>query len=178
MMRLSAELELTPLCPEEIPALTALMAVTFDADAQACGMDDPEPLRCYHCDDLFERWPPGCLDADRYTLRVDGAIAGAAVIWSFPQDVAVLGLLFVAPACQGCGAGALIWRAVEAERPRARQWLVAAPAWSAKTRRFYEGVCGFTAHGCAGAYISYVRYPRLEGRGLAPQPEGWTPSAV
>lgn len=148
-------IRLTPMRAEEIDELTALMGAAFDADARVYGMADPEPLRCYHSSDLLQRWPPGCVDAERFTIWADGQIAGAAVVWGYPGEVAVLGLLFVCPARQGLGAGSQVWHALEERYPAARRWLVAAPGWSPRTQHFYEHACGFTACGCDGAYVSY-----------------------
>lgn len=148
---------LVPMAREEIPHLTRLMGATFDADARSAGGVDDAWLRCYHCADFFEQWPPGCIDADHYTVWADGRITGAAVVWHYPEQLAVLGLLFVVPGRQRRGLGGWIWRALEAAYPAPRRWMVAAPAWSRKTLRFYERVCGFAADGRAGAYVSYVK---------------------
>lgn len=148
---------LVPMAREEIAHLTQLMGATFDADARAAGGVDSAWLRCYHCADFFEKWPPGCVDADHYTVWLDGRIAGAAVVWHYPEQLAVLGLLFVVPGRQRRGVGRWVWRTLEAAYPAARRWMVAAPTWSSRTQRFYERACGFGVAGGAGAYVSYLK---------------------
>ena len=147
------ELHLSLLHPADIPHLTRLMREAFDADVPADASVSPELLDCYHNDDLFHKWPPGCLDAERYSVAIAGVLAGAAVIWHYPAATAVLGLLFVAPAHQQRGIGTRIWRDLEARYDEAARWLVSAPAWSGKTQRFYRQACGFQFTRQTGAYV-------------------------
>lgn len=155
---------LVPMARHEVPHLTRLMAAAFDADARAAGDVDGQWLQCYHCSDFFEKWPPGCVDADHYTVWVEGRISGAVVIWRYPEQVEVLGLLFVVLGSQGRGVGRRIWAALQAQYPAARRWMVAAPAWAPRSLRFYEQVCGFVERSRDEAYVNYVWEGR-EGRG-------------
>lgn len=148
---------LVPMAREEVPHLTRLMAAAFDADARAAGGVDSQWLQCYRSPDFFEKWPPGCVDADQFTVWVEGRISGAVVIWRYPEQVEVLGLLFVVPGRQRRGVGRRIWSALLAQYPAARRWMVAAPAWAPRSQRFYEQVCGFVARSRDEAYVHYVR---------------------
>lgn len=147
------ELQLTLLDPSDIPYLTRLMAEAFDADVHPDTHVRPELLDCYHSDDLFHKWPPGCLDAERYSVAIAGDLAGAAVIWHYPGGVDVLGLLFVARSHQQNGVGTRIWAYLEARYAETTRWLVSAPAWSGKTQRFYRRGCGFRPIRHEGAYV-------------------------
>jgi GNAT superfamily N-acetyltransferase len=155
-MTLDEQGSLAPMAREEVPHLTRLMAATFDADARAAGDVDSQWLQCYHCPDFFEKWPPGCVDADHYTVWVEGRISGAVVIWRYPEQVEVLGLLFVVPGRQRRGIGRRIWDALQALYPGPRRWMVAAPAWAPRSLRFYEQVCGFVERSRDEAYVNYV----------------------
>lgn len=146
------ELQLSLMHPADIPHLTRLMREAFDADVPPDASVSPELLDCYHNDDLFHKWPPGCLDAERYSVAIASVLAGAAVIWHYPAT-AVLGLLFVAPAYQQRGIGTRIWRDLEARYAETARWLVSAPAWSGKTQRFYRQECGFQPVRQTGAYV-------------------------
>jgi GNAT superfamily N-acetyltransferase len=142
----------------EVPLLTRMMAVAFDADAPADPAFDRQLLDCYHNSDFFYRWPPACLDTFAYTLHVDATPSGAAVVWQYDGCEAVLGLLFVALDFQGRGLGLNCWRQLEELHPETTRWTVAAPAWSPATGRFYERQCGFYNAGMSGPhYICYAK---------------------
>lgn len=141
----------------EIGQLTALMAQAFDADAPDRPGFDQHLLDCYHCSDFFVRFPPGCYDAEQYTVHVAGEPGGGAVIWHFTPFDAVLGLFFVAPGFQHHGVGRRVWDLIEARYPDVRHWTVAAPSWSPRTLYFYQRQCGFYASGRAGAYVTLAK---------------------
>lgn len=152
-MNTHEEVRLAPLDPADIPYLTRLMAATFDADVPSFEEVSPDLLQCYYTDDLFQKWPPGCIDAERFSVAVRDTLVGAVVIWHYPGDTSVLGLLFVAPEYQGYGIGAYIWRFLEERYDETARWLVAAPGWSSNTQRFYRYTCGFTPVRFEGAYV-------------------------
>jgi GNAT superfamily N-acetyltransferase len=149
------ELTVDAMGDDEVGLLTRLMAAAFDADAPA--ELDHHLLDCYHRSDFFVRLPPGCFEAETYTLHVEAAPAGGAVIWHFAAYDAVLGLYFIAPAFQHHGIGREGWRLIEARYPEVRHWAVAAPRWSPATLRFYERQCGFCPAGGQGPYLSLVK---------------------
>lgn len=154
-----AQLTLDPMESGELGVLTALMAATFDADAPlAVANFDPHLLDPYHCADFFVRLPPGCAEADQYTLHLGGEVAGAAVVWHFAPGAAVLGLFFVAPAHQHHGHGRGGWELIQAHYPEVGHWAVAAPRWSPATVRFYQRQCGFRPAGGGAAYLSLEKH--------------------
>ncbi len=150
-------LQLEPFSHADIPALTRLMQAAFDADQPTQGTFDAQCLECYHCADLLERWPGGCLDADGYKVLVDEQLIGGAVVWHFSEQRHVLGLLFIDPAYQHSGAGSTVWRMLEARYPETAGWQVATPAWSARSLRFYTAQCGFYQVGQQGAYVVFAK---------------------
>jgi GNAT superfamily N-acetyltransferase len=153
----SATLSLDPIGAAEVGVLTGLMTAAFDADAPAGPGFDRHLLDLYHRDELFVRLPPGCHEAEQYTLHVGGAAAGAAVIWHFADYDAVLGLYFVAPVFQHHGVGRAGWALIEAHYPEVHHWAVAAPLWSPATIRFYERQCGFCTVGQSETYLSLTK---------------------
>jgi|GEM_PF-1375047 len=152
-MNTHEDVQLRPLDPTDIPHLTRLMAATFDADVPSFDEVSPDLLQCYYTDDLFQKWPPGCIDAERFSVAVCDTLVGAVVIWHYPGDTSVLGLLFVTPEYQGYGIGAYVWRFLEDRYDETTRWLVAAPGWSRNTQRFYRYTCGFTPVRFEGAYV-------------------------
>lgn len=141
----------------EVGVLTDLMAAAFDADAPAGPGFDRHLLDPYHRSDFFVRLPPGCCEAEQYTLHVAGAAGGGAVIWHFAAYDAVLGLYFVAPAYQHLGVGGAGWRLIEARYPDVHHWAVAAPRWSPATLTFYQCKCGFHPAGGSGPYLTLAK---------------------
>lgn len=152
-MLTAVDVQLTPLTSTDIPQLTLLMAEAFNADARCLDGVGPELLQCYRTDDFFHKWPPGCIDTESFSITLGSELAGAAVIWRYPNHTAVLGLLFVAVPYQRYGIGGQIWRLIETRYDDIDYWLVAAPGWSDKTQRFYRNICGFRPLRREGAYV-------------------------
>lgn len=152
------KLTLAPIDDADVPLLTQLMAAAFDADAPKDAAFDQQLLACYHNSDFFQRWPPGCIDTFVYTLWLERTPVGAAVIWYYSPDDAVLGLFFIALPWQNQGLGLRCWQELEQLHADVRHWTVAAPLWSPATGRFYERQCGFQLAGMSGPY--YVCYAK------------------
>jgi GNAT superfamily N-acetyltransferase len=100
--------------------------------------------------------PPGYTSADwqaqmmgvgdYYSITVDGALAGGAIVFAMGPGHHELGRIFVDPERHGQGIGRRALALLFAAYPRAQRWTLDTPVWNRRTRFFYESL-GFVAVG-------------------------------
>jgi len=72
-----------------------------------------------------------------YTLRIDGEIAGGAIVFDQGRGRYYLARIFLDPAYHRQGIGLSFMDLVLAQFPQAGKWSLETPAWNWRTRRFY-----------------------------------------
>ena len=138
----------------DIPELAAVMKRAFDDDSQKhLGRPEGGP-EGYDNGDFFRKWVFGEAGGIGWKIMVDGKVAGAFIVWTWPQGDNVLGAIFVDPAWQDLGLGTQTWAFIEATYPDAASWRLDTPLWARKNHYFYEKL-GFVRAKVEGDMVHY-----------------------
>jgi GNAT superfamily N-acetyltransferase len=138
----AGHIALEPLTEADIGPLIPVMVRAFDDDTRRHtgkssggppGYDDGTFLRTYA---LRE-------DSDAFTVRVDGEIGGAVIIFPGDDQSCYLGNIFIDTRFQGAGVGTRVWQEVESRYPETSTWRTATPGFSKRNHHFYVRKCGF-----------------------------------
>ena len=128
----------------DLPALTDVMTIAFDDDAQKhLGIEKGGP-EGYDNGDFFRTWLFGYEESVGYKVMVGKKIVGAMIVWTFEHGNNILGNIFIDPLYQDQGLGTQTWQFVEATHHDALSWTLETPCWAKKNHHFYEHKCGFT----------------------------------
>ena len=135
------ELEILPLEPGDVDALTQVMARSFDDDSRRHlgvekggppGYDTGEFLREHG---LHQR-------SRAFKAILDGEPVGAVIVFPSSSGDHVLGCIFTEPQMQRRGIGQALFRHVETAFP-ARSWTLETPGFARSNHGFYTDRCGF-----------------------------------
>jgi len=78
-----------------------------------------------------------------FTIYKDDVLIGGIALWINDNNINFLGNIFLDPAYQEKGIGALIWRYVEQKYPDTLKWQTETPGFSSRNHVFYVNKCGF-----------------------------------
>lgn len=119
----------------EAEALVAVQIAAFHSDARLYpGVPEDGPPGYTSVDDLLNQMRTG----HAYTLRVDGQIAGAMVIFEHGEGTYHLGVIFVDPALHGKGVGSKALAFLDSQYPEAVLWTLDTPVYATRNHYFYE----------------------------------------
>jgi GNAT superfamily N-acetyltransferase len=128
---------------QDIPAMTVVMARSFDDDAQKhLGKERGGP-EGYDNGDFFRKWLLPYDESVGYKIISRGEVIGGIIVWILPEGHNILGTIFIDPDHQDRGVGTRTWQFIESTYPETKSWRLATPAWATKNHYFYERKCGF-----------------------------------
>lgn len=126
----------------DIPALTLVMKLAFDDDAQKhLGKESGGPPG-YDNGDFFRTWLLPYQESVGYKIISREIVIGGIIVWILPEGNNILGTIFVDPEYQDLGVGWNTWQFIEEIYPDTKSWRLGTPVWATKNHHFYQK-CGF-----------------------------------
>ena len=136
------DIKFTKLESEDIPELITPMTKAFNEDAKQFQGKEKDGPPGYDDGSFLKTWGIDNIDSHAVSVRVDGKLAGAFIVWWNEGGESTLGNIFVDPAYQNLGVGTSIWEYIESHFPT-QKWRLETPVWSDRNHYFYENKCGF-----------------------------------
>lgn len=141
-METNKNVSLEPMKESDIEQLTPIMERAFDTDAQM-HLGEPKGGPEGYSDGSFLRQWGLHPDSDAFTVRLDGRMVGAVIVWIKPEGENFLGNLFIDPELQSKGVGKSVWEMIEAKYPDTKKWYTETVGYSKRNHHFYVNKCGF-----------------------------------
>lgn len=127
----------------DVPALTTVMTLAFDDDAQKHLGEERGGPEGYDDGEFFRMWLFGYDESVGFKVLTGDRVVGGIIVWVLPDNHNVLGTIFVDPEWQDMGVGQRTWRFIEETYPDTRSWRLATPSHATKNHHFYAK-CGFS----------------------------------
>lgn len=127
---------------DDIKPLTVIMKRSFDEDSKRFlnkneggpdGYDNGNFLKNYA---MHKK-------SDAYKILLNNKLVGCTILWIRPDNVNILGCLFVDSDAQDKGLGLQIWQEIEKMYPETKMWKTETPGFSKRNHNFYVNKCGF-----------------------------------
>lgn len=157
------EITFRKLTEGDIAPCTAIMKEAFDEDSMLFRQIPDGPPG--YDDGSFLRENGLNSGADSYCIHVDGALAGAVIVFQNPQKQEnFLGCIFLSPTLRGKGLGKAVWDGVEKMYPDTKVWRTETPLCSRRNLNFYINKLGFMAYHITdpmdyeNAQVQFVKY--------------------
>ena len=135
-------LQLIPFTESDIEPVTPIMKRAFDEDSRRHldGAEGGPPG--YDNGDFLRKWALHP-DSTSFTIRLEGKLVGAVVVWINGNGENFLGNIFIDPDYQDKGLGLKVWRLIERTFPDTKIWRTETPGFSRRNHHFYVNRCGF-----------------------------------
>lgn len=132
-----------PLVEEDISVLTPIMKKAFDYDSKIHLDEEEGGPDGYDNGDFLRKWGLH-KDSTAFTIRDDGKIIGAVILWINEKTKEnMLGNIFFDVSCQNKGYGEVVWKKIEEMYPDTKIWRTETPGFSRRNHYFYVMKCGF-----------------------------------
>lgn len=129
----------------DVEPASAIMQAAFEEDSDLFRTVPDTPDGCG--DGSFLRKFALESGADSYCVEVDGALAGAIIVFHNAEtNENFLGCIFLSPTLRGRSLGTKVWKKLEALYPDVKVWRTETPLCSKRNLNFYINKLGFMAY--------------------------------
>ena len=136
------DINFRPFTENDIEELTAIMKRSFDEDARI-HLNRPEGgPPGYDNGDFLRKWALH-LHSTAYVIEQNKKAIGAVILWIRPDNINMLGCLYLDVNTQNKGLGLQVWKKIEEMYPETIIWKTETPGFSKRNHNFYVNKCGF-----------------------------------